>query len=271
MAKIENTFESSEILRKAFLALKTSDGLSLRKWSALVDINVATLTRIINSQRLVPKKHLPKLAKSLDFDAVAQNALVQAHSRDWLRSKNVEPEQIRKAHVSEDRRIQEIIENDEVLLKSWLHLSILESTICNNFVEDISLIAKQFGVHSRDVQAVLHDLELAGYLVREKGSLKKKNKKMRIPTKRSRQLVREFHTQMLRKATLELQASDSASFAARLINGYTVAVNPDNIESAKLVLEKALIEAATLLTEGTCTEVYQLQLQLFPLSKTKHR
>ena len=91
---------------------------------------------------------------------------------------------------------------------------------------------------------------------------------MRIPTTRSRQIIRQFHLQMIDKAKLHLQKNnEKVSFEKRLVTGYTIAVNPKQINKAKLILEKALIEASMQLIKGKAKEVYQLQLQLFPLSE----
>jgi hypothetical protein len=118
-----------------------------------------------------------------------------------------------------------------------------------------------------EIQKALRELEQEGYLVRKKGILKKQNKKMRIPTTRSRQLIRNFHIQMLDRAKYQLQTkSDKESFERRLVTGYTISTNTKQLSKAKLIMEKALIEISTTLSQGMPNEVYQLQFQLFPLS-----
>jgi len=257
-------FESSEVLRKAFLNLKNNDGLTLRKWAELVGLSSATLNLIINSKRLLPRKHTQNIGSSLGFDDLTQEYLEKAIERDWLRKRGIKPETVSAANLDYSE-VQEI-EGDAILLKSWLHLAILEFSTCKNFREDLDFLSNQFRVSKSEVQMVLNDLETSGYLVRGKNGLKKRDKKMRIPTKRSRQIIRNFHIQMLDKARHHLMTQhDSAAFQKRLVTGYTVAVNPKQIAKAKLILEKALLEASTQLVKGACTEVYQIQLQLFPL------
>ena len=257
-------YESSDILRKVFLSLKASDDFTLRKWAELANLNSSTLNLIINSKRLLPKKHLKIMGQSLNLDHLTQDYLEKALDRDWLRKRGIKIESV--STVESDFSDIHEIEGDAVLLKSWLHLALLEFSTCKNFKEDLDFLSSQFQVSKTKVQDALNDLINENYLVRGKKGLEKKNKKMRIPTKRSRQIIRNFHIQMLDQARNHLQTHhDNASFQNRLITGYTVAVNPKNLPKAKLILENALIEASSRLVRGDCTEVYQLQLQLFPL------
>ncbi|MCK6596209.1 MAG: DUF4423 domain-containing protein [Bdellovibrionaceae bacterium] len=265
-------YESSQILLRAFNSLKKNDSFSLRQWSQIVGISPTNLNLILNSKRLLPKKHIIKLAESLSFDLLAQDNLKKAHSRDWCRHKGVtDITQEKSEDSSQDIKIEQVVIDDAILLKSWLHLALLEFSTCKNFSEDVSFLADKFAVSAHEIKSAMHELELAGYLVRDlKGNLSKKNKKMRIPTQKSRSLIRSFHKQNLQKAIDQLnQFHDAASFKARLITGCTVAVNLAQLDQVKLNLERCLIDTSTKLSTGDCTEVYQLQLQFFPLSKKK--
>lgn len=264
-------YESSALLQKAFLEMKANDRFSLRKWSELTGINAATLNLIINSKRLAPQKHLAVLASSLGFDSLATRNLERAHGRDWLREKGLADDNTMARDASEDPEIHEVTSDDSILLKSWSHLALLEFTTCENFREDTDEVATRFGLSPKQVRQTFDELEQAGFVVRSRGRLKKKNKKMRVPTQRSREIIRKFHLQMLQRAIAHLQAShDRTTFGKRLITGYTVAVNPENVDRVKVALEKALLEASAQLATGSCSEVYQLQLQLFPLTQGGH-
>jgi hypothetical protein len=61
----------------------------------------------------------------------------------------------------------------------------------------------------------------------------------------------------------------SVSYVSGLITGLTFAGNPANFERAQRHLHQALYESAEILTAGPCTEVYQLNAQLFLLTSSK--
>lgn len=268
MKKNNGLFKSSEILRLSFLEHKQKDTLSLRKWAELCGIDSSTLTLILQSKRLVPQKHLKKIAESLNFDSLKQSQLDNAFRSDLLKKKGID-QSVSEFQGSEKdiNEIYEVIEGDAILLKNWFYIALLEYSLCKDFKEDFDFLAKKFLLPKTEIQKALHELEQEGYLVRKKGILKKQNKKMRIPTTRSRQLIRNFHIQMLDRAKYQLQTkSDRESFERRLVTGYTISANTKQLSKAKLIMEKALIEASTTLSQGAPNEVYQLQLQLFPLS-----
>lgn len=259
------SFESGQTLKQVFTKLKESDGFSLRQWAQILDLSPSYLNLVLNSQRLPSQKRLQVLADSLGMDSLAMTDLKKSHARDWLRSKGLADQ-----GLSEDKKIlqtvEEISDGDSVLMKSWLHSALLEFSTCENFQEDKEILADFFGVHITTIAEVLKELEDSGFLVRKNGVLKKKSPRMRIPTTRSRKVMRDFYIKLFKKAAQVMQVqTDKAAFDRRLISGYTVAVNPKNISEAKAILERAMLEAAAKLSEGACTEVYQLQFQFFTL------
>ena len=75
---------------------------------------------------------------------------------------------------------------------------------------------------------------------------------------------------MIEKAKIELETKTfDSDFQKRLINGFTLAFNPANTEKVKAKLQELMSEISIAGSEGECTEVYQLNLQFFPLSDVK--
>ena len=89
---------------------------------------------------------------------------------------------------------------------------------------------------------------------------------MRFPTVKSLPKIRAYHKKMIQKAVHELDKKiDEKSFQKRLISGMCIAANPEKITQAKQILQAALHEVASVLSEGNCTELYHLNAQLFSL------
>lgn len=71
---------------------------------------------------------------------------------------------------------------------------------------------------------------------------------------------------MIEEAQKNLTIKTSKNdFERRLISGITVAVNPHKVEQCKKMLDETLHQVSLILSEGECTEVYQMNIQLFPL------
>lgn len=265
-------FRSSQILNKHFKKLKDSDGVSLRAWAESLELSPTYLSLVLSSKRLPSPETLKKIARSLDMDRLAVSELKEAHQADWLSQKNVKvaaPKTKAQKRIESDEVEVTLMEDAEVL-RTWLNLAIAEFTGCQGFTEDIERLARVFSTSKSEVQMALHWLLSSGFLVRdEKGVLQKKYEKVRFPTStRSREIIRNFHKQMILKSVKHMEAhTDSEAFKSRLITGYTVAVDPEKIETAQVMLQEALIEISRHLSSGESKEVYQLQVQLFPLSK----
>jgi hypothetical protein len=74
---------------------------------------------------------------------------------------------------------------------------------------------------------------------------------------------------MIKKAYEELSRTTEKAFNERLITGFTMACDPTKIDVAKRAIFDFLSELSEQLSAERCTEVYQCNIQLFPLTKTE--
>ncbi len=263
-------YASAKILKTAFDRNKRLDSLTMRAWSEITGINSSTLNQVINSKILCPSKVIKKISKSLGFDQLQEIQLLEAYAKDLLIEKGLELPRNFSFQKSEDPLV-DIDYEEMMVLKSWLHLAILELTTLPQFKNDIHWIAQELSVAAEDAKAALIDLKSSGFLIDNNGQLKKKHRKMRVPASRSREIVRGFHVQMLKRAIWELQNRTSQQdFLNRRITGYTVTANSKKISELQETIEKFILESAEEMASQKPDAVYQLQIQLFPLSKIKN-
>ena len=64
-----------------------------------------------------------------------------------------------------------------------------------------------------------------------------------------------------------LGETDDVSFSRRMITAISFAANPQRLKQGRERLMELIYEIADIMTEGDCTEVYQLNVQFFPLTK----
>ena len=130
------------------------------------------------------------------------------------------------------------------------------------------MLATRLGISRNQVGMSLDLLEREGFIVKKGDRWEKVSERIRLPTTYSMESIRSFHQQMIDLAKWQLpNKTTEEAFKNRLINGVTMAINPDNLDKAKARLIDALCEVAEILSEGDCTEVYQINCQLFPLTK----
>ena len=90
-----------------------------------------------------------------------------------------------------------------------------------------------------------------------------------LKTKQSEAAVREFHSQMIDKAKEALKKTELEAFEARYIAGSTIAIDRAKLPELKERLQKFQIEIAELAKSNQYTDVYHLNLHLFPITNHK--
>ena len=124
------------------------------------------------------------------------------------------------------------------------------------------------GISVLETEIALERLLESKLLEEKDGVYVKTNNKMRLPTTRTKEIIRKFHQQMIKKAYDELhQKVDEEDFKKRLITGATFAINQKKIEEIQKLVHEKLYEITDLATSDDCDELYQLNIQFFPLSK----
>lgn len=154
-------------------------------------------------------------------------------------------------------------------LSHWYHLAILDLTTTQGFVDDPVWIARRLGigpVEARDARERLLTLGLLG-IDPATGGVFKRDTQIFFATRKSEGAVRAFHQQMIGKALDQLKRTDQASFDARQISAMTMAIPKSAWPEAKARIQKFQQELAALVTQGDCDEVYQLNVQMFPLTQ----
>lgn len=261
---------SYELLQKFFLAKKRKNpSFSLRAVAKKMEVSASYFSEILSGKKRLPLSRVSQVAKTLGMDSVAQDQLTVLLQRELLKlapgesSSKVLP---RKAIQSFDPVPEE---KDFSILEKWYHVALLDLVASPQFQTDPQWISQILGITQTAAENSFKTLVRLKYLKEERGQWIKTQKKIRLPTTKSHEAVRNFHKQMIEKALEELEFNISEeAFGRRLISGITITADPMKVDQAKQILAEALHEAAEVLMDGDCTEVYQLNLQVFPLTKS---
>lgn len=266
-----------QILSRHFNHLKRENqGLSVRSIAAKLGVSAPYLFRVLNDQTPFPMKRFQDFVKAFKLDSISRVELLKTIALRTLElslldGSGVTANEIRQIISSSkdfpDGEEFELMPPKQFdLLSRWYYLAILDISTCQGFKPDPSWIAKRLRIPEQVAQSALETLIAKGFLVADADGLKKRTRRIRFPTKSSQATVRKFHIQMANKAvqTLTKQADE---FDRRLINGVVFAANPEHLESAKAILNRALYEIAELMADDECTEVYYVAGHLFPLTR----
>jgi uncharacterized protein (TIGR02147 family) len=259
------------LLQRALTRLQTENrSISIRSLASRIDVSPSYLSKIFRGERSLPLRLLPALGKALQLDhhevLQAQQVLLGAVEDRELQNatgiRTLPRENVRVATAYET-----LGQNDFWLLEEWYHLPILNLVTLKDYVHSPEWIAGRLGITELQARRSLERMLEGGQLLLVAGVVKRNLEKLRFPTQRSHPSVRSFHRAMIERAQKCLKKDPSEKeFNERLISGIAFAADPSKIAQAKVILEEAMYRAAEVLASGECTEVCQLNLQLFPLT-----
>lgn len=247
-------------------------GYSLRALARDIDLSPAFISQVISGKRRLTPEVFVLLTDALEVDELARrqlslslvfNSSLPAEAKKDLNSSLQNPRAQKEYAQYEESHLPEFD-----LLRNWYSIAILDMVSLKGFKPQIEWIARRLKISRYQAEIAIRALFDVGLLVDEQGVWKKAKGKLRFSTKSSKESVRHYHKQMIEKAVTELTTkTDQESFERRLITGLSMAVNPNNIEKAKARLNEVMFEISEILTEGECTEVFQLNAQLFALTE----
>jgi len=231
---------------------------SLRSFARDLDLNPGTVSAIMLGRRAIPKKRLSLICERLALSP-RQRAVV---TKLWQQEASHTPPV--RAPKSE---AVEIHESHFQILAEWEHFAVLSLLRTKNFKPDPSWISKRLGVSAPRILSVIARLESAGFIKRNgNGDLVRTTPPLKTSEGVVSAALRSAHADEL---TLAANALTSVDVALRDISSMTMAMSPSRMKAAREMIKKFRNELADLCDEDGASEVYQICIQLFPLTKVE--
>jgi uncharacterized protein (TIGR02147 family) len=168
---------------------------------------------------------------------------------------------------SELGNAHQLSESEFLEVSSWEHYAILSLMKTSDFRDDPSWIAARLGLSGTVVERALARLKTAKLVERVNGAL--------VPTHNCLTTTHDISSQALRNASRQvleqsILALDTVSPEHRDITSITVAIDPKNIPKAKALSRQFRRKLADLLGNGDKTEVYNLCVEIVPVTKVRN-
>lgn len=215
------------------------------------------LSLVLNEKKRISPRQASWMAESLGFDAAKTTEFVQSVMDTGVKRPKSTPQALFKSLEMDRMRV----------LNGWYHFAILDMTLLKTFRPDPVWIAKRLGVTQSQVRAAAGRLERLGLLKREPGRWTKTEALLAVPTEKSEAPMRRLHRELILKSLKALASPRKKDFDARLISGAMIPANPERLQEAKKRVQKFRRQLIRFLSEGDCSELYQLNVQLFPLTR----
>ncbi|MDO9181199.1 MAG: TIGR02147 family protein [Bacteriovorax sp.] len=222
---------------------------SLRAFAKNLDIDPSSLSQILSGKRKLSKKIIHNICLKLS-----------ATPTDFQRFG------LLKRESNLENYFQISLDKFSVI-SEWHHYAILELTFVSGFKSDPKWIAKKLSITVMEAKIAIERLLRLELLLPENGSLVKSSKHLTNDgTVNTSGAHKELQKQVINKALI---AVDECPQEEKDITSITMAIDTANIEKAKILIQKFRRDLCELLEEGDQKAVYNLGIQLYPLSKTK--
>lgn len=230
---------------------------SLRAMARDLGVSHTYLSLVINGRKGISPHQASWMGDALKMDAATKEHFVRSAAAG-VASAPALPKRVVKflTFDVESRKLP----------RDWHHFAIADLTLTSSFRPSPTWIGKRLGISARQAREALDRLRELGFLERTPDGWRKTQAFLQFSARRSTPALRRFHRTMISKALAALQSPRKADFERRDITGAMIAVNPEKLVEAKRKIASFRKQMIRLLGDGECTELYQLNVQLFPLS-----
>lgn len=249
-----------QLLRDEFAQRQRKNpAYSLRAFAQQIGLNPGTISSLFNGKRKLTPKTARKILKKMPMSPVKREVFQSSVRNDYLGvldpSLSVSPAKIL------------VEENHYRIISEWEHYAVLTLMDVRDFKSDPKWIADRLGLSLLRTEQVLHRLLSEGFIKKDsKGHLKRSFERLATTEDVASQALREAHEDELKIASKKLS---SIPIQERDFSSLMVATSKRKLSEAKNRIRLFRKEMIALLEDPHADEVYQIQIQFFPLTESK--
>lgn len=230
---------------------------SLRAYARDIGIHPATLSQIINGKRALPVKDSENVIRRLNLGPKEKSLFLESLVR--------KSSALNQIKISEEDNRLILDESYYKIIAEWEHYAVLELFNIPSFSGAKEEIAIRLDLTNNRTDVVLNNLKICGLIdIDENGLISKIHSDVRTTEDVTSQALRESHKEAMQMGISKIEEIE---VELRDFSSSTLAVDIKKIPEAKKVIREFRQKMAALLDSGDKTEVYQIAIQFYPLSK----
>lgn len=244
---------SKEFLFKIYTEKKSRNtNYSIRAFARDLAIPSGRLTEIFNGKRNLTEKLGHRISEKLALSNTETLSFI-----DTIRQE--------KTYKKKSLTGQQIPLEDFEKVFSPNALAILSLMETRSFRSDTAFIAQRLSLSEQEVSVLINTLIHMGYVkVDAKGRMKPSHTSTYTSDEVPAQSIRNFHKQNLARVINNL---DNIAIKDRDVTSMTMAIDKNKLDVAKKKIAKFRRSLTKYLETGRKTEIYTLNVQLFPVTK----
>jgi uncharacterized protein (TIGR02147 family) len=253
---LENAYRKKRAVNSAY---------SLRAFARFLGVPSGRLSEVMSSKRLLTdqagRKIAAKLALRPDEEAKFLKSIQNERALNKQRSISVATSD---SEDTQEAEYHQLNLDAFQAIADWYHFAILSLMETRGFRNDPAWIAKRLGISVIESRAALERMIRLGMIETSRGGILKKSSAHFSTTHDvSSSALRVSHRQSLEQA---INALENIEVELRDISSITMAIDIAKIPEAKKLLREFRRKLSAFLETGKQNEVYNLNIQLVPVS-----
>ncbi|MEK2644844.1 TIGR02147 family protein [Bdellovibrio sp. BCCA] len=242
---------SSEFLLAQFNQRKAKNPrYSQRAFARLLGVNPGRVTQYFAGERPITATAAQKMSEKLGLDKEQQAYFCYLTEIDKKSRSVVDPR---------------ILRDDELaLVVEWYHFAVLSLISTKDFRLDSEWISRRLGIPTSIVESSLQRLERLKFITIEDGKALVEKGPIATSSDVPNEFLRLSHQDALRHIVDNISA---VAVEKRDLSSITLAVDEKKLPEAKQMIRTFRRKLANFLSQGKKSQVYMINVQLFPLSK----
>ena len=226
--------------------------VSLRMFASRLGVQAPIVSEVLNGKRLITKKLAEKILSGLKIDPIEVEALLVHFASKQVR---------------DSKANKEILDASSFrLVSDWWYMAILSLAETDSCEASSLWLSKRFNISETCAAEAVSTLCRLGFAKKEKNVLRSSGKYIRFASSIPDESIKKHHNQGLELAQKALYQID---MELREFGSVTFKADPELLDLARKKLRNVRNEIATLMNNKNASEVYRLQVQLYPLTNKK--
>lgn len=233
---------------------------SLRAFGKFLKISPSRLSEVLSDKRLMTSNQGARIAERLAYSPEMKKKFLECIEQ----SRGVTRGQVIFEASIECREYRQMQMDSFHLIADWYHFAILSLMETRSFKSDVQWIARRLGISIMEARQAAVRLKRLGFLVEVNGKWKAVSKDLATSNEVSSAALRKSHRQTLEQA---LTALEEVPLDQRDVTSISMAIDVNKLPAAKKMIQKFRRSLSVFLESGSQTEVYNLNVQLLPVTK----
>ena len=236
---------------------------SIRAFARSLEIESSALSQILAGTRLISARLIERIFSKLELSPEEQKRFLVSLAQ-IKQSKGLQRISPSLRKVSGVELTRDLSGDVFRMISDWYNFAIFELTRVEGFESDPHWIASQLGISETEAQLALDRMLELELLEKVDGTYKKTAASLNTADK---SLTSAAHRRRQKQMILKsLHSLENDPLEIRNHSGVTMAIDPDKIPQAKEKIQTFQREMAEFLVKGRRRKVYELTVNLIPLS-----